>query len=73
MPPISDALRSTELALPILPTAILRVTIFPKASRTVCMMEGYAVSRRRNTPETAIVDLNFSVGFELCCDRRRRP
>ena len=29
-------------------------------------MEDYAVPRRRNTLETATVDLNFSVGFELC-------
>jgi hypothetical protein len=34
------------------------------------MMEGYAVSRRCNTLETATVDLNFSVGFELYCGQR---
>ena len=29
-------------------------------------MKGYAAFRRRNTLETANVDLSFSVGFEPC-------
>jgi hypothetical protein len=34
-------------------------------------VEGYAAPRRRNTPETADVDLSFSVGFEFTKRRQR--